>query len=84
MRSSVGVTTNLASTGRQFQYVPTLRTKAGEITALQNLQAQDKQRTVPVLQIMPSVSATFAADFATAWSGQPARSCHRALRAPPC
>jgi hypothetical protein len=51
--------------------VPTLRTKAGEVTALRWLQPQAKIRVVPVLQIMPSVSATFVADLAAAWGNLP-------------
>ncbi|WP_319798131.1 beta family protein [Nitrobacter sp.] len=68
----MGVTTNLARTGFNFQYVPTLRTKSGEVTALRWVQQQAKDRVVPILQVMPSVSATFAADMAAAWGGFPA------------
>jgi hypothetical protein len=68
----MGVSTNLAQTGFNFQYVPTLRTKAGEVTALRWVQQQAKSRVVPVLQVMPSVSATFVADLAAAWGGLPA------------
>ncbi len=68
----MGVTTNLAITGFNFQYVPTLRTKAGEVTALRGMQQQAKSRIVPILQVMPSVSATFVADLAAAWGGFPA------------
>lgn len=64
----MGVTSNLAATGRQFQYVPTLRTKAGEVVALRNLQPLAKQRTVPIFQLAPRLSTRFAADIANAWS----------------
>jgi hypothetical protein len=67
----MGVTTNLAQTGFNFQYVPTLRTKAGEVTALRWVQQQAKSRVVPILQVMPSVSATFVTDLAAAWGGLP-------------
>jgi len=67
----MGITTDLRVSGQKFQYVPTLRTKAGEIAALKNLHAQVKQRIVPILQITPTISANFATSLAAAWSGRP-------------
>lgn len=65
----MGVTANLAATGFRFQYVPTLKTKAGEVTALDNLQVQDKIRTVPVFQIVSGPPTSFAQMLGAAWSG---------------
>lgn len=67
----MAVTDNLPQTGKRVQYVPTFRTKAGEVTALANLQAADKLTTVPVLILLPRLSAAFVADFANAWPGLP-------------
>jgi hypothetical protein len=67
----MSVIENLASTGRAYQYVPTLRTKSGETTALGKLAAQDKARVVPVMQVTPAISASFASDMGTAWAGLP-------------
>lgn len=67
----MAVTANLALTGKRVQYVPTFRTKAGEVTALENLQGRNKLITVPVLILLPRLSATFVADFAAAWADLP-------------
>lgn len=67
----MSVVENLASTGRSYQYVPTLRTKAGETTALGGLAPQDKARTVPVMQLTSAISGSFASDMGAAWAGLP-------------
>jgi hypothetical protein len=64
-------TKNLSETGRQFQYVPTLRTKAGEIVALAHLSPQARLRTVPVFQMVTSLAPSFAPSLASAWTGMP-------------
>ena len=67
----MGVTTSLGQTGRIFQYVPSLKAKSGEIQALRNLDASLKPRVFPLFQIMSGISASFAGDLATAWTGLP-------------
>jgi hypothetical protein len=68
----VTITTNLGQTGKQYQYVPTLRTKAGESTALNHLSPGDKRRIVPILQHLPNPAAGFSRAFGSAWAGLPA------------
>ncbi|RAI36779.1 beta family protein [Rhodoplanes serenus] len=58
-------------TGRRYRYVPTLRTKAGEVAALANLVGQAKQRTLPIFLITPKPAASFTRELAAAWSGSP-------------
>ncbi|MCJ2042919.1 beta family protein [Methylobacterium sp. J-059] len=70
-KRAVGVTTNLGQTGKQFQYVPILKAKSGELEALSNLQPNEKLRIFPIFQIMSKVSATFATDLNAAWAGLP-------------
>ncbi|MGU3384387.1 beta family protein [Methylobacterium sp. D53M] len=67
----MGVTTHLGQTGRNYQYVPSLRAKSGEVEALRNLDPGVKPRIFPLFQIMSSTSATFATDLAAAWPGLP-------------
>lgn len=65
----MGVTTNLAASGFRYQYVPTLKTRSGEVTALGNLQAPDRIRTVPVFQIVSDPPTTFCQMLGSVWSG---------------
>lgn len=65
----MGVTTNLGTTGNTYTYVPTLKAKAGEISALNNLDPGIKGRIFPVFQMMSTASAAFASDLALAWGG---------------
>ncbi|MFI4976105.1 MAG: hypothetical protein ACHP84_16310 [Caulobacterales bacterium] len=53
-----------------FRYVPILRSKAGEATALHNLDAAAKQRVFPVIRLTAAVPATFAGRMAGAWVGR--------------
>jgi hypothetical protein len=54
-----------------FRYVPLLRTKAGEVTALQNLAAADKQRIFPIFHLVAAPPATFGSGIIAAWTGMP-------------
>lgn len=67
----MGITTHLGQTGRNYQYVPSLKAKSGEVEALSNLDPASKPRIVPLFQIMSTVSSTFATDVAAAWPGLP-------------
>lgn len=67
----MGVISNIGQTSRQFQYVPTLKAKAGEIDALRNLPAHLKVRIFPIFQMMESVSGRFPVSLASAWAGLP-------------
>lgn len=52
------------------RYVPLLKTKAGEITALENLTAPEKDRTFPIFHITTAVTNSFPTDFSNAWTGR--------------
>jgi hypothetical protein len=69
--TKMSIISNMDSTDRKLHYVPTFRTKAGEITALKHLQTSAKQRTIPIFQIMPKVSSTFNTDLVSAWGSLP-------------
>lgn len=53
-----------------FRYVPFLRSKAGEATALHNLHASAKQRVFPIVQLTSAVPGTFAGRMASGWAGR--------------
>lgn len=57
---------------KQHLYVPTLRAKTGEATALSRLPPADKDFVSPIIQIPPSHAAGFANAFGAAWAGRPA------------
>ena len=67
----MAVTHALASAGYQRRYAPTLRTKAGEVTALGRLAMHQRRRTVPVFQLTPRLSTRFVTDLALVWAGLP-------------
>jgi hypothetical protein len=68
----MAVTTNHALTGHRYYYVPTLKTKVGEATALYRLDPTMKRRTFPIFRITPSLASSFPANLVTAWTGCPA------------
>jgi hypothetical protein len=54
-----------------FRYIPLLRSKAGEATALSNLTAQVKQRMLPLIHVAQRPPSTFAQRLSQAWAGLP-------------
>jgi hypothetical protein len=54
-----------------FRYVPVLRTKAGEATALSNLPAQSKARLLPIINLTAQPAARFVAQLSAGWSQHP-------------
>lgn len=52
-----------------YRYIPMMKTKAGEITALSNLPALSRSRILPLLHVCENVSPSFAKELAIAWSG---------------
>lgn len=54
-----------------FRYVPLLRSKSGEATALQNLGAADKGRIFPVIHLVGNPPATLVQAMISAWTGLP-------------
>ena len=54
-----------------FRYVPLIRTKAGEATALHHLTAAAKQRMLPVFHLTTVVPTTFMPKLVAAWAGRP-------------
>ena len=48
-----------------------LKTKAGEVVALENLQPATKDRVLPILHITTSVSPRFAPGMGAAWTNRP-------------
>lgn len=52
------------------RYLPMLKTKAGEITALENLNAATKGRVLPVFHVTTSVSPRFAPGLGNAWNNR--------------
>lgn len=58
------------SVGNHYRYLPMMKTKAGEITALANLPAAVRQRLLPVFHICESVARSFAPSLISAWAGQ--------------
>ena len=55
----------------KFRYVPVLRSKAGEATALENLGAADKQRMLPLMHVSGTPAAGFAKKVSAAWASMP-------------
>lgn len=54
-----------------YRYVPVLRTKAGEASALASLPAPLKSRLLPLIQITAKPPATFVNDLAKGWTQLP-------------
>ena len=54
-----------------YRYLPLLRSKAGEGTALQNLTAPQKERMLPLIHVSEQPPAGFAQRAIQAWSGLP-------------
>jgi hypothetical protein len=52
-----------------YRYVPLLKSKSGEATALQNLSAHARQRIFPVIHLVQSPPATLVQGLARAWAG---------------
>jgi hypothetical protein len=55
-----------------YRYLPLIRTKAGEATALHHLITAAKQRTLPIFHMTTEVPTTFLPKVIAAWSGRPA------------
>ena len=53
-----------------FRYVPLLRSKSGEATALQNLSNDDKDRVFPLVHVMPDIPAQFVTRVGAGWQGR--------------
>lgn len=53
-----------------YRYLPMLRSKAGEVTALTSLPAAAKDRMMPLIHLVHAPPATFAESAAHAWSGR--------------
>jgi hypothetical protein len=51
------------------RYLPMMKTKAGEVTALENLSPVARSRIVPLFHVCEDVKASFVPGLATAWSG---------------
>lgn len=51
------------------RYVPMLKTKAGEITALQNLSGTARSRIMPLFHVCEEVKPSFVPGLAAAWAG---------------
>jgi Beta protein len=54
-----------------YRYVPLIRSKAGEATALTNLEPSTKARVFPVVHLTGTVSAQFTNRLIAAWTGRP-------------
>lgn len=54
-----------------YRYVPLIRSKAGEATALTNLQPATKARVFPVVHLTSTVAAQFANRLIAGWAGHP-------------
>lgn len=52
-----------------YRYVPLIRSKAGEATALANLQPATKARVFPVVHLTSSVAASFVDRLVAGWAG---------------
>jgi len=52
------------------RYIPMLKTKAGEIVALEQLSSGAKDRVLPLLHVGESLSPSFAKNMATAWGSR--------------
>src|SRR5690606_32484311 len=50
-------------------YRPILRSKAGEGKALRHLSQAAKERTVPIITLLPQAPATFATAVKSGWTG---------------
>lgn len=55
-----------------YRYLPMMKAKAGEVTALHNLPAMVRARTLPVLHIGESLAKKFGQSLGAAWQGHPA------------
>lgn len=54
-----------------LRYIPMLKTKAGEITSLDKLQAATKSRIYPVLHLTQTLTTSYAQQLAAAWTNRP-------------
>jgi hypothetical protein len=52
-------------------YKPLLRSKSGEVSALENLAAPAKRRIFPIVHLVAKPPGSFANDLAAAWAGLP-------------
>lgn len=55
-----------------YRYVPVMKTKAGEITALDNLPAAVRDRILPLFHVTETLKPTFVPGLASVWAGRPA------------
>lgn len=55
-----------------YRYVPAMKTKAGEITALENLPNAARDRILPLFHITEQLSASFLSGLVSVWSGRSA------------
>lgn len=53
------------------RYLPMMRTKAGEITALRMLSPAARSRVLPVFHMCATIAAGFSSGLSAAWAGQP-------------
>lgn len=53
------------------RYLPMMRTKAGEITALRMLSPAARARVLPVFHMCATIAAGFGSGLSAAWAGQP-------------
>lgn len=54
------------------RYLPHMKTKAGEVTALENLSAAARARILPLFHVCEEVKPSFAPSLGKAWLGYPA------------
>lgn len=54
-----------------YRYAPLIRSKAGEATALANLQPATKARVFPVIHLTSNIAAQFATRLKGGWAGHP-------------
>jgi hypothetical protein len=55
----------------KYHYRPMLRSKAGEINALDDLDAAAKDRLTPVFHLVHKPAASFPKSIVAAWAGRP-------------
>lgn len=53
-----------------YRYVPMMKTKAGEIAALQNLSPTTRAKVMPLFHVCETVAPSFVPQLSTAWAGQ--------------
>ncbi len=61
----------IGANAKTCRYLPLLRSKVGEVTALEKLPETSRERLFPIIQLVTAPSPSFVPKMAQAWPGHP-------------